>query len=238
MFFRQFLEAQSSTWTYLLADRKSGEAVIIDPVLETVERDLRNIRELGLTLLWSLETHVHADHVTGAAVLKDRTGCQTGICHTAALPCVDRGLAHGDRLTFGRYGLTVLETPGHTDCSVSFVSDAPELQGGGAAARRAFTGDALLIRGCGRTDFQRGDAAVLYRAVHAHLFTLPDDTIVHPAHDYNGCTASTIGEERTHNPRLTQDEPAFVALMAALNLPRPQQIDVAVPANRLCGRSP
>lgn len=232
MFFRQFLESQSCTWTYLLADREAGQAVIIDPVLETVERDLRNLRELDLKLLWSLETHVHADHVTAAAVLKDRTGCHTAVSHTAALPCVDRGLTHGDRVAFGRFGLTVLATPGHTDCSVSLVTDAD------LTPRRVFTGDALLIRGCGRTDFQQGNASALYRAVHTHLFTLPDDTIVHPAHDYNGCTASTIGEERAHNPRLTKDEPAFVAIMAALNLPRPKLIDVAVPANLLCGRSP
>ncbi len=233
MFFRQFLEAQSSTWTYLLADRETGDAVIIDPVLDTIERDLGQIVDLGLTLRWTVETHVHADHITAAAALKDRTGCRTVVCKHAGIGCVDRAVGDGDRIEFGRYGLTVIETPGHTNCSVSYVTDA-----GLHAPHRVFTGDALLIRGCGRTDFQQGDAQALYRAVHARLYTLPDDTIVHPAHDYNGRTASTIGEERRLNPRLTKDETSFVALMANLNLPRPKQIDVAVPANLLCGRTP
>jgi glyoxylase-like metal-dependent hydrolase (beta-lactamase superfamily II) len=228
MFFRQFLEPVSSTWTYLLADRATGDAVIIDPVLETVDRDIQNILDLGLTLRWTLETHVHADHITAAAALKDRLGCQTGVSGHAGLDCVDRALVHGDRLTFGGHALTVVETPGHTLCSLSYLTDGPH--------RMAFTGDALLIRGCGRTDFQNGSASKLYQAIHREIFSLPDDTTVYPGHDYNGRTASTVGEERRLNPRLTKSEADFVALMAGLNLPRPKLIDVAVPANLQCGR--
>ena len=228
MFFRQFLEPVSSTWTYLLADRATGDAVIIDPVLETVDRDIQNILDLGLTLRWTLETHVHADHITGAAALKDRLGCQTGVSAHAGLDCVDRALVHGDRVAFGGHALTVVETPGHTLCSLSYLTDGPH--------RMAFTGDALLIRGCGRTDFQNGSASKLYQAIHREIFSLPDDTTVYPGHDYNGRTASTVGEERRLNPRLTKSEVDFVALMAGLNLPRPKLIDVAVPANLQCGR--
>jgi glyoxylase-like metal-dependent hydrolase (beta-lactamase superfamily II) len=228
MFFRQFLEPVSSTWTYLLADRATGDAVIIDPVLETVDRDVQNIRDLGLTLRWTLETHVHADHVTAAATLKDRLGCQTAVCVHAGLSCVDRELRHGDRVEFGRHALTVVETPGHTLCSVSYLTDGPQ--------RLAFTGDALLIRGCGRTDFQNGSATKLYQAIHREIFSLPEDTTIYPGHDYNGRTASTVGEERRLNPRLTKTEAEFVTLMAGLNLPRPKLIDVAVPANLQCGR--
>ena len=228
MFFRQFLEPTSSTLTYLLADRATGDAVIIDPVLETVERDVQNIRDLGLTLRWTLETHVHADHVTAAAALKDRLGCQTAASVHAGLDCADRALVHGDRVAFGQYALTVVETPGHTLCSVSYLTDGPH--------RMAFTGDALLIRGCGRTDFQNGSATILHQSIHREIFRLPDDTTVYPGHDYNGRTASTVGEERRLNPRLTKTEAEFVALMAELNLPRPKLIDVAVPANLQCGR--
>lgn len=228
MFFRQFLESASSTLTYLLADRATGDAVIIDPVLETVERDVQNIRDLGLTLRWTLETHVHADHVTAAAALKDRLGCQTAASVHAGLDCADRALVHGDRVAFGQYALTVVETPGHTLCSVSYLTDGPH--------RMAFTGDALLIRGCGRTDFQNGSATILHQSIHREIFRLPDDTTVYPGHDYNGRTASTVGEERRLNPRLTKTEAEFVALMAGLNLPRPKLIDIAVPANLQCGR--
>lgn len=231
MFFRQFLETQSSTWTYLLADPESREAVIVDPVLDTVERDIRFLTDLGFTLRWSVETHVHADHVTAASVIRERTGCKTVVSANAGLTCVDREVRDADTIEFGRFALQVLETPGHTNCSVSYLTV-------GASPVRVFTGDALLIRGCGRTDFQQGSSTTLYEAVHRHLFSLPDETIVHPAHDYNGCTASTIGEEKRLNPRLTLPKADFVALMAALNLPRPKQIDVAVPANQHCGRLP
>lgn len=228
MFFRQFLEPVSCTWTYLLADRATGDAVIIDPVLEMVERDAQNIRDLGLTLRWSLETHVHADHITGSGALADRLGCKTAVCEAAGLDCVDRQLVHGDIVAFGRHSLKVLATPGHTNCSISFLTDGPPAM--------IFTGDALLIRGCGRTDFQSGDAAQLHRVLHAHVLSLPDDTIVYPGHDYNGRTASTVGEERRLNPRLTRSEADFVTLMAGLNLPPPKRLDEAVPANRRCGR--
>ena len=228
MFFRQFLEPTSSTLTYLLADPMTGDAVIIDPVLETVERDVQNIRDLGLTLRWTLETHVHADHITGASALKDRLGCKTAASVHAGLDCADRALVHGDRVAFGQYALTVVETPGHTLCSVSYLTDSPH--------RMAFTGDALLIRGCGRTDFQNGSATILHQSIHREIFRLPDDTTVYPGHDYKGRTASTVGEERRLNPRLTKTEAEFVALMAELNLPRPKLIDVAVPANLQCGR--
>lgn len=224
MFVRQLFDPESSTYTYLVADRAAGVAALIDPVREQVERDLTLVRELGLTLTHVLDTHVHADHVTGAALLRERTGAETcaGV-HGAA--CATTHLRHGDVVRLGSIAITALATPGHTDDSLSF-----------AVPGAVFTGDTLLIRGCGRADFQNGDAATLHDSITRTLFVLPDDTVVYPGHDYRGRTASSIGEEKQWNPRLAGKTKAeFVALMAGLGLPPPKQLAVAVPANRACG---
>lgn len=229
MLFRQLMDPETSTWTYLLADEETREAVLIDPVIEQVERDLTLLQELDLKLVWALDTHVHADHVTALGTLRARTGCATGISARAGTAgCSDRLLRDGDRVSFGRHALEVLETPGHTDGCVSYVSDD---------RARVFTGDALLIRACGRTDFQQGDARVLYRSVHGKLFALPDGAAVYPGHDYKGRTVSTVGEERRWNPRLGggRSEDEFVEIMASLKLSYPKKIDVALPANLQCG---
>ncbi|MBK9037240.1 MAG: MBL fold metallo-hydrolase [Myxococcales bacterium] len=225
MFLRQLFDPESSTYTYLVADRAAGVAALIDPVAEHVERDLRLLTELDLRLTFVLDTHVHADHVTAAGLLRARTGAVT--CASAAgAPCVDRPLAHGDVIELGALALTVIATPGHTDDSLTF-----------AAPGAVFTGDTLLVRGCGRADFQNGDAGALYDSITTQLFTLPADTVVYPGHDYQGRTASSIGEEQRWNPRLagrSRDE--FIALMAALGLPPPKKLATAVPANRACGQ--
>lgn len=224
---RQLFDAASSTYTYLVADH--GEALLIDPVLEQLERDLGLLAELGLRLVAVLDTHVHADHVTAAGALRERTGAVTGASALGA-PCVDRGLRDGDTVQVGALVGHVLATPGHTDDHLAYHWPA---------LGAVMTGDALLIRGCGRTDFQNGDAATLYRSITTRLFALPEETVVWPGHDYRGQTASTIGEERRWNPRVAgRSEAEFVALMAALDLPRPKLIDQAVPANRACGRPP
>lgn len=226
--FRQLLEHETSTYTYLLADPIGREAVLIDPVRETIERDLELVRELGLTLVHSLETHVHADHVTSSGMLRERVGSRSVVSAKAGAPCADVRVVEGDKLSFGDRWLEVLETPGHTDGCVSYVLDDRS---------RVFTGDALLIRGTGRTDLQHGDPNRLYTSITTKLFTLPDDTRVFPAHDYRGMTSSTIGEEKAHNRRLgggrSLDE--FVAIMHGLRLGQPKKIDEAVPANLACG---
>jgi sulfur dioxygenase len=228
MFFRQLFEAQSSTYTYLLADLDAKEAVLIDPVKETVERDLSIVNELGLTLTHVLETHVHADHVTGAGELRARTGAKSVVSKAGGAPCADVLVTDGDQIRFGRFSLEVRATPGHTDGCVSYVTDDQT---------RVFTGDALLIRGCGRTDFQQGDARKLYASVHDKLFSLPDACAIYPGHDYQGRTASTVFEEKAFNPRLGggKTEGDFVEIMANLKLAPPKQIAVAVPANQRCG---
>jgi len=227
MWVRQLFDCETSTYTYLVADRARGVAALIDPVREQVDRDLGLVRELGLRLSHVIETHIHADHVTAAAVLRERTGAQT--CASAAgAPCADVHLRHGDAIAIGDAYLHALATPGHTDDSMSF-------HGSGVV----FTGDALLIRGCGRTDFQNGNAAQLYDSITRVLFALPGDTIVYPGHDYRGLTASTIGEEKRFNPRIAGkrcDE--FVTLMGGLALPPPKKLAEAVPANRACGANP
>ncbi|CAL8248272.1 unnamed protein product [Lota lota] len=224
--FRQLYESSSSTYTYLLADSESAEAVIIDPVLETVERDLMLVNQLGLTLKIAVNTHCHADHVTGSGQLKRRvTGLQSAISRFSGASA-DLLLAEGDNIPFGRHVLTVRETPGHTDGCVTLVLGDQSL---------AFTGDTLLIRGCGRTDFQQGCAKRLYDSVHQKIFTLPDQCLVYPAHDYKGQTVSTVGEERRFNPRLTKSLEEFIDIMNNLNLKKPSKIDVAVPANLVCG---
>jgi glyoxylase-like metal-dependent hydrolase (beta-lactamase superfamily II) len=224
MIFRQLFDAESSTYTYLLGDEQTREALLIDPVREQVDRDVKLVGELGLKLAFVLDTHTHADHVTGAGELRARTGARTGGSRKAA-PCADLHVGDGERIQIGGIELVVLETPGHTDDSVSYL-----------VGDRVFTGDALLIRGAGRTDFQNGDAAALYRSLTEVLFALPDATLVYPAHDYRGLTVSTIGEEKRFNARVanrTRDE--FIAVMRSLNLPAPKKIDIAVPANRACG---
>ena len=227
MIFRQLFEPQSSAYTYLVACEETGEAVLIDPVLETVERDLALLAELGLTLKYTMETHIHADHVTGAARLRDETGSQAGVPEKSGADHVDVPIREGEPVTIGTLRLEPLYTPGHTDDHHAYLLR-------GADGDRVFTGDALMIDGCGRTDFQNGDAATLYRSVHGKLFALPDDTLVFPGHDYQQRRVSSIGQERARNPRLgggkTVEE--FVAIMEGLNLPRPKKMDVAVPANR------
>ncbi|XP_016322352.1 persulfide dioxygenase ETHE1, mitochondrial [Sinocyclocheilus anshuiensis] len=224
--FRQLFESESSTYTYLLADADSREAVLIDPVLETVDRDLQLISELGLMLKVALNTHCHADHITGTGLLKKKVfGLKSAISkHSGAT--ADMQLSDGDRITFGKHCLTVRETPGHTDGCVTYVSEDE---------RMAFTGDALLIRGCGRTDFQQGSPHRLYESVHKKIFTLPGHCFVYPAHDYKGQTVSTVDEEKKFNPRLTKTLPEFVNIMNNLNLPKPKKIDISVPANLVCG---
>jgi glyoxylase-like metal-dependent hydrolase (beta-lactamase superfamily II) len=229
MLVRQLFDAESSTYTYLIADREAGVAALVDPVLEQIDRDLALLDELGLRLELVLETHVHADHVTAAGQLRERTGART-IAGLRGAPCADTRVARGDVVRLGAITLEVLETPGHTDDGITY-----------RLGDQLFTGDTLLIRGCGRADFQNGDAGALYDSITGVLFALPDDTVVWPGHDYKGMTSSTIGEEKRHNPRLagqaglkTRDE--FIAIMAGLHLPPPRKLDVAVPANRACGR--
>ena len=224
MLFRQLFDAESSTYTYLLADERTREALLIDTVREQVERDLNLLKELGLTLHYVLDTHLHADHVTGAGLLRQRTGARA-VAGKKGAPCVDLRLGQGDVLELGEVKLEVLETPGHTDDSVSY-----------RVGTRVFTGDALLVRSAGRTDFQNGDAGQLYDSITGVLFELPDDTEVYPGHDYKGHTASTIGEERRFNARAAnRDRAAFVQLMGNLNLPPPRKLKEAVPANLACG---
>lgn len=224
MIFRQLFDASTSTYTYLVGDEGSRKALLIDPVREQVERDLKLLADLDLQLEYVLDTHVHADHITGAGALRHQTGARTvGAAKGAA--CADVHVSHDDVLRLGDLEIRVLGTPGHTDDSVSYLIDD-----------RVFTGDALLIRGCGRTDFQNGDAATLYASVNDVLFSLPDETWVYPGHDYRGFQVSTIGEEKRSNPRFAgKSVRQFVQLMNNLNLPHPQRIAEAVPANRVCG---
>jgi sulfur dioxygenase len=226
MIFRQLFEPESSTYTYLLGCPESGAALLVDPVLETAERDLDAVRGLGLTLAWTVETHVHADHVTAAARLRALSGCKVAFPAGEEIAGADAYLGELAPLALGALRLTPLYTPGHTDNHHCYL-----------VAGRVLTGDTLLIDGCGRTDFQGGSAATLYRSVHDKLFGLPDDTLVYPAHDYQGRRVSNIGQERARNPRLGggKTEADFIAIMAALDLPYPKKIDLAVPANRRCG---
>ncbi len=230
MLLKQLFDQKTYTYTYLLADPDSREAIIIDPVRERVDRDLRLIAELGLRLTYTLDTHVHADHVTGSGELRRATGALSGVSASAQVACVNRNLVHGDVLRFGPYALEVRSTPGHTNGCLTFVIEA-----GGQTL--AFTGDALFVRGCGRTDFQQGDAVTLYRSVHEQIFRLPGDTLIYPGHDYRGHTVSTVDEERSHNPRLRTDitEEAFVDIMNDLRLAHPARIHEALPANMACG---
>ena len=230
MIFRQLFEPQSSAFTYLIGCDQTREAVLIDPVLETVERDLALLAELGLMLKYTLETHIHADHVTGADRLRDETGAKAAVPEKSGASQVDLAVREGEAIAIGELRLEPLYTPGHTNDHHAYL-----LRDGDSA--RVFTGDALMIDGCGRTDFQNGDAATLYRSVHDKLFALPDETLVYPGHDYQQRRVSSIGQERARNPRLgggkTIEE--FIAIMEGLNLPRPKKMDIAVPANLECG---
>jgi sulfur dioxygenase len=225
MIFRQLFDSTSGTYTYILASRQGGEALIIDPVLEKVDRYLQLVRELDLRLVKAVDTHLHADHITGLGALRDRTHCITVMGEHSQADVVSMRVAEGDRIAIEGVRLDVLYTPGHTDDSYSFL-----------LSDRVFTGDTLLIRGTGRTDFQNGDPRAQYDSIFNKLLKLPEATMVFPAHDYKGDTVSTIGEEKQFNPRLkvkSMDE--YAALMNSLNLPNPKMMDVAVPANMRVG---
>jgi sulfur dioxygenase len=227
--FRQLFDPTSSTYTYLLGCSTSKEAVLIDSVFEQVRRDAALIDELGLKLVCTLETHVHADHVTGAWLLKQRFGSEIALSGQSCASGADRLLIDGDRVTFGRRSLEVRATPGHTNGCVTYVLDDESM---------AFTGDCVLIRGSGRTDFQQGDAHALYRSVRARIFSLPDSCLLYPAHDYRGLTVTSVAEEKCFNPRLGGEigEADYVGYMKSLDLPHPKKIDEAVPANLRCGQ--
>ena len=221
MIFRQLFDQTSGTYTYLLASRRGGEAMIIDPVLEKLDRYLQLIRELDLKLVKAVDTHLHADHITGLGALRDRTRCITVMGEQSQVDVVSMRIADGDRLTIEGMALDVIYTPGHTDDSYCFKLED-----------RLFTGDTLMIRGTGRTDFQNGSARAQYESIFNRLLRLPDETLVFPGHDYKGDTVSTIGEEKRYNPRLQVDGiDSYVALMNGLNLSNPKMMDVAVPAN-------
>lgn len=224
MIFRQLFDAETSTYTYLIADEETRQAALIDPVVEKVERDLKLVDELGLTLVVVLETHVHADHITGAGALRERTGAKV-VASRRGAPCVDVQVGDGEVVRVGGLEVKVLETPGHTDDSLTFL-----------VGNKLFTGDALLVRGTGRTDFQNGDPGQLYDAITSKLFTLPDTTEVFPGHDYAGHSMSTIGEEKRLNPRLAlMSREEFITFMKNRKVAAPKKLDVAVPANRACG---
>jgi sulfur dioxygenase len=225
MLFRQLFERESSTYTYLIAPHVGGEALLIDPVKSELSRYLQLIDELDLRLVFAVDTHVHADHVTALGGLRAARNCATLMGEQSKAECVSRKFSDGERIKVGGLELRAVYTPGHTDDSYSFVMDD-----------RVFTGDTLLIRGTGRTDFQNGDPAAEYESLFGKLLRLPEQTLVYPGHDYKGWTVSTIGEERAHNPRLqVSSKEAYVALMRGLRLPNPKQMDVAVPANLACG---
>lgn len=232
MLFRQLYDATSSTYTYLLADEQDREGILIDPVREQLPAYLQLLGELGLKLVAALDTHVHADHITALGALRDATGCTTWMGRESAAACVSARFDDGSTIPFGRHRLRALHTPGHTDDSYSFLLEED-------GVRHVFTGDTLLIRGTGRTDFQNGSPHDQYRSLFGKLLRLPDDTLVHPGHDYKGWTVSTIAEERAFNPRLqVANEAAYVELMMGLRLPNPKMMDVAVPANQMCGNTP
>lgn len=229
MIFRQLFEPLSSTYTYLVGCENTGAAVLIDPVVNSIERDLAELQRLGLTLAFTLDTHIHADHITAALHLKQQVGSRIAAPAIDRLPCTDVGIIEGTPFRVGSVTLQPLHTPGHTEGHFAF-----------ALPDRVFTGDALLIDGCGRTDFQNGDAKALYRSVNDKLFSLPDDCFVYPGHDYNDRRVSSIAQEKLRNPRLgkgrTLEE--FEKIMAELKLPYPKFIDHAVPGNRQCGVCP
>jgi glyoxylase-like metal-dependent hydrolase (beta-lactamase superfamily II)/rhodanese-related sulfurtransferase len=227
MIFRQLFDPTSSTYTYLLGD--GGEALLIDPVYEQVPRDLALLQELGLKLIATLDTHVHADHVTGAWRLRQRSGSRIAVSAAAGASEADSALKHGDRIAFGTRSLSVRATPGHTSGCLTYVLDDESM---------AFTGDSLLIRGCGRTDFQQGSPQQLFASVHEQILSLPGACLLYPAHDYRGITVTSVAEERRYNPRLGGDVDVgdFTGHMNNLHLPHPKLMAVAVPANLRCGK--
>jgi sulfur dioxygenase len=227
MLCRQLFDAESSTYTYLIADSVPQEAILVDPVLEQVDRDLKLLNELGLTLRYCLETHIHADHVTGTGKLRQVTGCMGIVPEYAEADCADRHIQDGETLQLGEVIIKAIATPGHTDSHMAYLVNN----------QYVLTGDALFIRGCGRTDFQSGDAGTLYDSVTQRLFTLADEVLVYPAHDYRGQTVSTIAEEKRWNPRFAgRSRESFIEFMASLDLPNPKKMMEAVPANERCGR--
>ncbi len=226
MIFHQLFEKETSSYTYLLGDGESKEAILIDPVVEMVERDLQLINELGLSLKYILDTHVHADHITGSGEIRKKTGAKVGVSSAYDMSCPDLHIEDGQEISFGRYTIKAIHTPGHTSGCLSYQ-----------IGNKVFTGDALLVRGCGRTDFQEGSSEKLFSSVREKIFALPDDTIVYPAHDYKGFTQTSVELEKRLNPRLnlkkTKEE--FIDIMANLKLTYPKKIQEAVPANLQCG---
>lgn len=233
MLFKQLLEPDSCTYTYLIACQETGEAVLIDPVLDTVDRDIALLNELGLKLSFSLDTHVHADHLTGAHRLRSLVGSKVAYPAMDQLPCADIGVEEGKVLRVGNVELHPLFTPGHTSHHHAYLID-------NGTQKMLFSGDALLIEACGRTDFQSGDATTLYRSIHDKFFSLPDETLVYPGHDYENRFISTIAQEKQRNPRLGNGKTLqeFVDIMDNMNLPYPRKIDFAVPGNEKCGICP
>lgn len=229
MIFRQLFEPLSSTYTYLLGCEETGQALLIDPVIVAMDRDLAEVQRLGLRLAYTLDTHIHADHITAALEIRKRVASRIAGPAFDRLPCTDVGIDEGKPFEVGSLGFEPIHTPGHTDGHFAY-----------RLGDRVFTGDALLIEGCGRTDFQNGDADALFRSVREKLFKLPDDCLVYPAHDYNQRRVSSIGQEKKRNPRLGEDKSLeqFREIMAKLNLPYPKFIDYAVPGNRQCGVCP
>lgn len=225
-FFRQLFDEKSWTYSYLLGDINSKEAIIIDPVLEQAKRDAKLVQELGFKLTYALNTHMHADHITGTGYLKQLLPGMISVISEASGAKADKYLKDNEIVKFGRFELKAMSTPGHTNGCMTYVVEEQGV---------AFTGDTLLIRGCGRTDFQEGDSRTLYKSVHEKIFTLPENFRLFPAHDYKGNMETSVAEEKQYNPRLTKDIDAFVEIMANLNLPYPKMIDKAVPANRECG---
>lgn len=227
MKFRQLFDPVTSTYSYLLWDPKALDAVIIDPVKEQAERDISLIKQLGLKLRLSLETHIHADHVTGGGLLRDALGCRIALHKNSQAECADLLLDEGDRIEFGSCVLRVLHTPGHTNTDVCYLAEG-----------QVFTGDTLLIRGSGRTDFQSGDAGQAFDSIAQKIFSLPDATVIFPGHDYQGLTQTTVGDEKRFNPRLRDtSREEYIRIMQEMDLPKPKEIDLAVPGNMACGNS-
>jgi len=231
MLFKQLIDPVSCTYTYLLACPDTGQCVLIDPVLEMIDRDQEVLQQLGLKLTYTLETHVHADHITSAMRLRNLTGCKVAYPQMNDLPCADIKVRDGEVFRVGNIELHPLFTPGHTDHHHAYLID-------NGTVKMLFSGDALLIDACGRTDFQSGNSTELYTSIHTRFFTLPDETLVYPCHDYDGRFVSSIGQEKERNPRLGKGKSLaeFVSIMDNLNIPKPRKMHFAVPANMQCGK--